>query len=487
VLALSACSDSDSSNPASETPSAQTLSGTAAVGAAISGGTVSARCSDGSEFIEPVTTDENGSWSGSVNNGVLPCALQVSGGTPPAVLYSYASSAGTINITPLTSLALAQATNQLPADWFADFDGTVVDVSTSAEQLIEALENAGYSVPDSGNPFSTAFTADGSGWDGLLDELKQAIEDDPNLTALDDLLTLVKDGNLNSSLPDAPVAETPQEPEAPEEPLDPELPSNIAVLTAFAGTYSVSGTATDPVSRGSATRDHARGTIIISANGAVDFDSGISFTAADIGAIYDRRNICDFEPQFDRAACRVHVNYDADDSGRKLEIYLDLDKSTVLEIRYQDGQGGLTRAAIGAAGEEDLPDNQANEGQARLNGQYGITGLIDGVEYTYTENVQVSSLSGRILLNYYNQSTDYLWQLHLPQEPGTYACGWSTDTAHILVKAGDDFAHQVTPALGGSCTLVLTSVSGDFIEGSFEGQMYSGSQLITSGYFIHPL
>ena len=127
---------------------------------------------------------------------------------------------------------------------------------------------------------------------------------------------------------------------------DSEAPSNVNVLTSFAGTYNVSGTATDPASRGTATDDHQRKTIIISDQGGVDFDTGISFTAAEINAIYDRRNICDFAPPADRSACRVHVNYDQDDSGRKLEIYLDTNKTTVKEIRYQDGQGKIFRALI---------------------------------------------------------------------------------------------------------------------------------------------
>src|SRR5690606_20870948 len=354
MLTLSACGGGGGSDPVYIPPSAPKLSGTAAVGEAIVGGTVTAKCADGNTFTQTVTTDANGNWSGTLASATMPCALQVTGGTPPDTLYSYASSTGTVNITPLTTLALAQSTSQLPADWFAAFDGTSVDVGTAADDVLDALDTAGFTLPTSGNPFTTPFVADGTGWDGLLDDLKEAITDDPALADLDALVTLVKDGNLASSIPDAP---------SDEEPVDPELPSNVSVLTAFAGTYTVSGTATDPASRGTATRDHDRGTITISASGDVDFDTGISFTGAEIGAIYDRRNICDFEPQF-QAACRVHVNYDEDDSGRKLEIFLAPDETTVLEIRYQDGVGGLTRAAIdnegGSTGGDQSPVAGAN-------------------------------------------------------------------------------------------------------------------------------
>ena len=40
----------------------------------------------GSGFTNVVTTQANGTWSGTVANGVLPCALQVTGGTPSVTL-----------------------------------------------------------------------------------------------------------------------------------------------------------------------------------------------------------------------------------------------------------------------------------------------------------------------------------------------------------------------------------------------------------------
>src|SRR5690606_10921205 len=143
----------------------------------------------------------------------MPCALQVTGGTPPDTLYSYASSTGTINITPLTDLALAQATGTLPATWFASFDGSTpldpTGLSDAMDDVTNALQTAGFDVPASGNPFTTPFAADGTGWDGLLDELREAINEDINLNGdYNALLTQVSEGNLGSSLPDAPAPDT---------------------------------------------------------------------------------------------------------------------------------------------------------------------------------------------------------------------------------------------------------------------------------------
>jgi hypothetical protein len=58
----------------------QTLKGTAAIGSPIVGATVTAKCSDNSGFINAIITQANGTWSGNVANGALPCALQVTGG-----------------------------------------------------------------------------------------------------------------------------------------------------------------------------------------------------------------------------------------------------------------------------------------------------------------------------------------------------------------------------------------------------------------------
>jgi hypothetical protein len=126
-----------------------------------------------------------------------------------------------------------------------------------------------------------------------------------------------------------------------------ELPSNLNVLTNLAGSYEVKSTATNyNNSRGTENQAHQRKTIIIGTNGDVDFDTGLNLDASKIQAIYDRRNLCDMEPHFAIHDCRVHVNYGTDDSGEKLEIYLDPTDKTVIEIRYQDGLGKITRASM---------------------------------------------------------------------------------------------------------------------------------------------
>lgn len=198
VTLLSACGGSGGGGRAS-----LILSGTAAVGAAINNGIVTATCSDGSGFQQMVTTNAQGKWTGTLSNAAaLPCALKVSFGDPTQVLHSFTSTLGTINITPLTDLILAKALEQTPAAWFGSANPTslltAADLSKAADDFLQALRAKNYTLPTSGSPYSTAFDANGTGWDGLLDELKQAIAD------YDAFLEGIADGSV--TLDDIPEA-----------------------------------------------------------------------------------------------------------------------------------------------------------------------------------------------------------------------------------------------------------------------------------------
>lgn len=175
-LMLSGCGggSGNSTTPAA----ASTLTGTAATGAAIQNGIVTAKCSDGTGFTNPVTSDSNGKWTGTLNNAsALPCALEVVYGTPAQKLHSYATSTGTVNITPLTDLALALAISQDPATWFTGFSGTpITNLSAQTSALLSSLATKGFDIPStSANPFTTAFNANHTGWDRMLDQLQLAL------------------------------------------------------------------------------------------------------------------------------------------------------------------------------------------------------------------------------------------------------------------------------------------------------------------------
>ena len=61
-----------------------------------------------------------------------------------------------------------------------------------------------------------------------------------------------------------------------------EAPVGACIVAAFAGTYEVVAT----------TGEHARGTVILGADGSVDYDTDLSFVEADYDGIYDRLECC---------------------------------------------------------------------------------------------------------------------------------------------------------------------------------------------------
>jgi hypothetical protein len=152
----------------------EVLTGTAATGAAVAGATVTAVNAAGKTAT--AVTASNGSFSVTIEAGA-PYLLKVTtaGGT---VLYSFSNAAGTVNLTTLTTLALTEANARKPlADLFANWATTKVTLATVEEATKKVNANfkdvfTGKSVDwKTYDFFKTAFTANGSGIDGVMDGL----------------------------------------------------------------------------------------------------------------------------------------------------------------------------------------------------------------------------------------------------------------------------------------------------------------------------
>jgi hypothetical protein len=163
--------DSSPSSPAVTVSTPVTVSGVAATGAAVSG-TIYLKDATGRE-LSVTTTDGK-------------FAFDVSGLTPPYMLkaswngnsmYSFAASAGTANITPITQMIVAAAANG------TNLDAVYTSPDTTGFSTIAAnLPAAVASTRDSLKPLLTSYSADmdpitgvfsanGSGMDGLLDHV----------------------------------------------------------------------------------------------------------------------------------------------------------------------------------------------------------------------------------------------------------------------------------------------------------------------------
>lgn len=167
-LLLAACGSSD-----------DTLSGTAATGAPIVGGTVEVKCKTGSALS--ATTSDAGAWSVSLANQTLPCKVRVRGGTANSQAnttdyHSVATAPGTLNITPLTDLTVAQLAREAPSAWFGKVDTgdfSTIDatkVAAAVAAVVDALGVKDFLGTD--NPLTTAFVAKVN----ATDKIDQALE-----------------------------------------------------------------------------------------------------------------------------------------------------------------------------------------------------------------------------------------------------------------------------------------------------------------------
>jgi hypothetical protein len=175
-LFLAACGGGSDS---AATPAATTLSGTAAVGAPIVKGSINVVCAGGSPLS--TETSSTGAWQVTTSGQTLPCAVQVNGGTiggsaNTTPYHSIAMSLGTVNITPLTDLVVANLAGKAPSAWFTGISAaTLQGIANGA--LNTALGNVntalGLGGPLNGaNPLTTPFSATNG---DLIDDILEAM------------------------------------------------------------------------------------------------------------------------------------------------------------------------------------------------------------------------------------------------------------------------------------------------------------------------
>lgn len=182
-----------------------TLEGVAAVGAPLAGAQVEFICVTGNPGT--VTTASDGSWTSSARDIVLPCAIEVTGGTlgaggpaNTAVVHSLVLTTGVANATTLSSLQLAALTELAPGSWFSGLRANASSLQgiTEAQRaaalvrvrvLLAALPTP-VTLADGFDPMTTRFVANkNDDADQLLERLAKALSDG-NIT-LSDALTKV--------------------------------------------------------------------------------------------------------------------------------------------------------------------------------------------------------------------------------------------------------------------------------------------------------
>lgn len=190
IAMLAACGGSSGNN--STTPDAtdnddntttpSTVSGTAATGVPMTG-FVYLRGNNGVEVSTPIGA--GGTYSIDVSNLPAPYMLKAVADALAQVEYSFAEAAGIANITPLTTLALYESLgNQNLANYYeswATYATTVnaEQIEAAAQQILAEFEsqiNAAGINPESFDLFSTAFDANHTGFDAVLDQISVVID-----------------------------------------------------------------------------------------------------------------------------------------------------------------------------------------------------------------------------------------------------------------------------------------------------------------------
>ena len=151
--------------------SATTVSGIAATGSAVSG-TISLKDAAGRE-LSVTTTD--GTYAFDVSTLTPPFMLKAAWGAN--TMYSFATSAGTANITPLTQMVVAAAASATNLDAMylsptpASFGAIATNLPAAKTNLLESLKPILTGASAGMDPISGRFAANGTGMDGLLDKI----------------------------------------------------------------------------------------------------------------------------------------------------------------------------------------------------------------------------------------------------------------------------------------------------------------------------
>lgn len=183
VAVLAACGGGGAGD--SPTPAATLLSGVAATGGALAGATVTVIDSDASTADKSVSTGTDGAYTVDVSGLKAPLLLKVNATVQGSALELVAvvpnlslAASNTANITPLTNAVAALIAPGGDTSALASADAlkalSVANLSNASTLLVNTLAGDPAIKAALGNgfdPLTTAFLANGSGIDGVLDKL----------------------------------------------------------------------------------------------------------------------------------------------------------------------------------------------------------------------------------------------------------------------------------------------------------------------------
>ncbi|MBW4054910.1 MAG: hypothetical protein HIU83_05840 [Proteobacteria bacterium] len=198
AVALAACGGGGDSSPSTPTPAAKTISGTAAAGAPIIG-SVTIKDSSTPTKTKTVQIAADGKYMVDVSDLKAPYMVRADGyvGGNEYHLYSAGTSAdvdGTINVTPLTDLIVANIAKTVASDYYTsgNFSNLTADQLTAqstalAAKLQPILTAVG--VSSSIDLLRTSFATDHTKLDAALDLIKVTTNTTTNVATISNILT----------------------------------------------------------------------------------------------------------------------------------------------------------------------------------------------------------------------------------------------------------------------------------------------------------
>jgi len=205
---LVACGGADSPGTSNHTSSLR-VAGTAATGAPFAGGTVQVYGADGVALLSPpALVAADGSYSASIPAGAkFPIVFVADDGSQKLVsVMASAADSATVNVTQLTNLIAARISpTGDPANLVSEIgSGTTVNSAVVANKIRDVLSAiqpllTAHDLVLTSNPISTSFTANGAGYDKMLDTLDVKIEPKGSTSSIE--LTVKKKVAEDAALP----------------------------------------------------------------------------------------------------------------------------------------------------------------------------------------------------------------------------------------------------------------------------------------------
>lgn len=253
-----------------------TLNGVAAVGTPIVNASISVICATGNLLSTTTSnTGTGGAWQVTFSGRTLPCAVELSNGTINGATnatpyHAIAVAAGTVNVTPLTDLMVANIVGTATlSTWFAGLTTNPSPLSnitqTQVDTALAALSTALSGLPQlaSNNPITTPFTpTTGNVIDDMLTALAMAISKTTGVTYASLLGEVATTTATTTTVPAG-------------------FETNLtaAYATAASGSYTVGGTASG-LTGSVVLQDNGGSNITVSANGGFTFSTNLANNAA---------------------------------------------------------------------------------------------------------------------------------------------------------------------------------------------------------------